>query len=254
MKKKIRHSLVAALFLVSAGTQAAMSATELAQVQADAWRVRMGFHMLSIRGDNPEDREALKALLADGRQHLDALALQATPEQKGTVAQLQASWTALSKRALDNPLASLGYADYRAMSEINTTTLAVDSLVNNAEPTGDDRYQDISELSVAMQRLASEYAALAAFPSAGLKTGTGLPSMDFAAQALAIDEILDELQGKYAGDEKAREVLAFIDQRWAFVRKSIPGMDDPNTQKIPYLFYRYATQMAEHVSELLAQP
>ena len=78
--------------------------------------------------------------------------------------------------------------------------------------------------------------------------------MDFAAQALAIDEILDELQGKYAGDEKAREVLAFIDQRWAFVRKSIPGMDDPNTQKIPYLFYRYATQMAEHVSELLAQP
>ena len=85
MKKKIRHSLVAALFLVSAGTQAAMSATELAQVQADAWRVRMGFHMLSIRGDNPEDREALKALLADGRQHLDALALQATPEQKETV-------------------------------------------------------------------------------------------------------------------------------------------------------------------------
>jgi hypothetical protein len=250
VKKRIRHSLVAALLLMSMGAQAAMSVTELALVQADAWRVRMGFHLLSIRGDNPEDREALKALLLEGEQHLDALAAQATPEQKDIAAQLQASWAALSKRALDNPLATQGYADYSAMSEINTTTLAVDALVNSAEPTGEDRYLDITELSVAMQRLASEYAALAAFPSAGLKTGTGLQSMDFAAEARAIDEMLDELKGKYAGDKKAREVLAFIDQRWSFVRKSIPGMDDPNTQKIPYLFYRYATQMAEHVSEL----
>jgi hypothetical protein len=77
--------------------------------------------------------------------------------------------------------------------------------------------------------------------------------MDFGAEARAIDESLVSLKDKYAGDEQARDVLAFIDQRWAFVRKSIPGMDDPNTQKIPYLFYRYATQMAERVSEL-AQP
>ena len=250
MNKEIRHGLVAALLLVSAGAQAAMSATELALVQADAWRVRMGFPLLSLRGDNPEDRAALKALLADGEQHLDALKAQAAPGEKDTAAQLEASWDALDQRALDNPLASLGYS---AMSEINTTTLAVDALVRKAEVAGDATYLDIAQLSVAMQRLASEYAALAAFPSAGLKTGTGLQSMDFGAEAQAIDESLVSLKDKYAGDEQARDVLAFIDQRWAFVRKSIPGMDDPNTQKIPYLFYRYATQMAERVSEL-AQP
>ncbi|MEQ3723685.1 hypothetical protein [Alcanivorax sp.] len=250
MNKEIRHGLVAALLLVSAGTQAAMSATELALVQADAWRVRMGFHLLSIRGDNPEDRVALKALLANGEQQLDALTAQAAPGEKETATQLDASWEALSDRALDNPLASLGYADYSAMSEINTTTLAVDALVREADAAGDATYLDIARLSVAMQRLASEYAALAAFPSAGLKTGTGLQSMNFGAEARAIDESLVSLKGKYAGDAKAREVLAFIDQRWTFVRKSIPGMDDPNTQKIPYLFYRYATQMAERVSEL----
>jgi hypothetical protein len=227
-----------------------MSATELALVQADAWRVRMGFHLLSIRGDNPEDRVALKALLANGEQQLDALTAQAAPGEKETATQLDASWEALSDRALDNPLASLGYADYSAMSEINTTTLAVDALVREADAAGDATYLDIARLSVAMQRLASEYAALAAFPSAGLKTGTGLQSMNFGAEARAIDESLVSLKGKYAGDAKAREVLAFIDQRWTFVRKSIPGMDDPNTQKIPYLFYRYATQMAERVSEL----
>ncbi len=253
MNKGIRHGLIATLLLVSAGAQAAMSATELALVQADAWRVRMGFHLLSIRGDNPEDRVALKALLADGEQHLDALKAQAAPGEKDTATQLNASWEALSERALDNPLASLGYADYGAMSEINTTTLAVDTLAREADVAGDATYLDIAQLSVAMQRLASEYAALAAFPSAGLKTGTGLQSMDFGAEARAIDESLASLKGKYAGDQRARDVLAFIDQRWAFVRKSIPGMDDPNTQKIPYLFYRYATQMAERVSEL-AQP
>ena len=86
MNKEIRHGLVAALLLVSAGAQAAMSATELALVQADAWRVWMGFHLLSVRGDNPEDRAALKALLADGEQHLDALKAQAAPGEKDTAA------------------------------------------------------------------------------------------------------------------------------------------------------------------------
>lgn len=250
MNKGIRHSLVAALFLATAGAQAAMSATELALVQGDAWRVRMGFHLLSIRGDNPEDREALKGLLEQGEQHLATLIAEAAPGEKETAAQLKTSWAALSKRALDNPLASLGYADYRAMSEINTTTLAVDSLVRKAVTAGHDPYLDIAQLSVTMQRLASEYAALAAFPSAGLKTGTGLQSMDFGVQARTIDESLASLESKYAVDEKASEVLAFIDQRWTFVRKSIPGMNDPNTQRIPYLFYRYATQIAEQVNAL----
>ncbi len=88
MNKGIRHGLIATLLLVSTGAQAAMSATELALVQADAWRVRMGFHLLSIRGDNPEDRVALKALLADGEQHVDALKAQAAPGEKDTATQL----------------------------------------------------------------------------------------------------------------------------------------------------------------------
>ena len=95
MNKGIRHGLIATLLLVSTGAQAAMSATELALVQADAWRVRMGFHLLSIRGDNPEDRVALKALLADGEQHVDALKAQAAPGEKDTATQLNASWEAL---------------------------------------------------------------------------------------------------------------------------------------------------------------
>ena len=85
----------------------------------------MGFHLLSIRGDNPDDREALRILLAEADQRLDGMAAEAEPANEENIQALGAAWNTLSERALDNPLASLGYADYGAMSEMNTTTLDV---------------------------------------------------------------------------------------------------------------------------------
>ncbi|WP_290525219.1 hypothetical protein [Alcanivorax sp.] len=238
------------LALVTSG-HAAISATELAVVEANAWRARMGFHLLAIRGDNPEDREALRVLLAEGGQETAALKSDADPKQEKTAADLESAWQALSARALDNPLASLGYADYEAMSEMNTTTLHVVELAETGQSASSD-YLDIVDLSVAMQRVASEYVALAAFPSAGLPTGTGLEPMDFAMEAKQIDDSLAALKKKYQGDTPASEVLAFVGQRWAFVRGSVPKMNDADSSKVPYLFYRYATQVAERVEALVA--
>lgn len=220
-------------------------------MEADAWRARMGFHLLSIRGDNPEDRESLRQLLEDGERRVADLKGQARGGEP-KVGELVEAWNDLSRRALDNPLASLGYADYGAMSEMNTTTLAVAELAEQAEADGKGKYLDIAELSVSMQRLASEYLALAAFPSAGLPTGTGLPPMDFAIEAKGIDDQLASLKGRYADDAQAREVLAFVEQRWVFVRNTIPRMNENDANKVPYLFYRYASQVAERVEELVA--
>lgn len=221
-------------------------------MEADAWRARMGFHLLSIRGDNPEDRESLRQLLKDGKRRVADLKGQARAGEASKVGALVQAWGDLSRRALDNPLASLGYADYGAMSEMNTTTLAVAELAEQAETDGKDKYLDIADLSVSMQRLASEYLALAAFPSAGLPTGTGLPPMDFAIEAKGIDDQLATLKGRYTDDAQAREVLAFVEQRWVFVRNTIPRMNENDANKVPYLFYRYASQVAERVEELVA--
>ncbi|MCG8394134.1 MAG: hypothetical protein MI745_13735 [Pseudomonadales bacterium] len=253
MKKAFRM-LCAALILASAGgVQAAITATELAMVEADAWRARMGFHLLSIRGDNPEDREALKQLLAEGQERVMALQDAAESGEKERMSAIGEAWQALSERAMDNPLASLGYADYGAMSEMNTTTLAVASQVEDAEAGTSGKYRDVAALSTAMQRVGSEYLALAAFPSAGLPTGTGLPPMDFAIEAKKIDNQLDTLKKKYRADAQASEVLNFISQRWAFVRNTIPRMNEQDANKVPYLFYRYATQVAERVEELVSE-
>lgn len=178
-----------AVFMAGTGlTEAAVSAGELATLEADAWRARMGFHLLSIRGDNPDDREALRILLAEADQRLDGMAAEAEPANEENIQALGAAWNTLSERALDNPLASLGYADYGAMSEMNTTTLDVVKLAESVRDEQAGPYLDIAELSVAMQRLASEYLALAAFPSAGLPTGTGLEPLDFAMESKGIDD------------------------------------------------------------------
>ncbi|MED5387276.1 MAG: hypothetical protein VX793_00365 [Pseudomonadota bacterium] len=239
------------LLTITSGAHGAFSATELAMAEADAWRARMGFHLLSIRGDNPEDREALKQLLAQGRERIQSLKEDADANQASQAAALDEAWEELSVRAKDNPLASLGYADYGAMSEMNTTTLAVSELADSVDSAPQGPYPDIADLSVAIQRLASEYLALAAFPSAGLPTGTGLPPMDFAMEAKGIDDSLKALEGRYADDAQAAEVLAFVNQRWAFVRNTIPRMNEADASKIPYLFYRYATQIAERVGVLV---
>lgn len=241
------------LLALMASGHAAIKATDLAVLEANAWRARMGFHLLAIRGDNPDDREALRVLLAQGDKDASELEAEADPALEKTMVELGEAWQALSNRALDNPLASLGYADYAAMSEMNTTTLAVVELAEEAQKD-DSPYLDIADLSVAMQRVASEYLALAAFPSAGLSTGTGLEPMDFAREAKQIDDSLAGLKTKYQDDAVASDVLSFVGQRWAFVRGTVPKMNDAESNKVPYLFYRYATQVAERVQELVESP
>jgi hypothetical protein len=252
VKKQGLCVFAGALMLAVSGAQAALSATELAMLEADAWRARMGFHLLSIRGDNPEDRAALRQLLEAGEGRVAELKSQAEGDEVSQANAFGQAWNDLSRRAMDNPLASLGYADYGAMSEMNTTTLAVAELAEQAQSAPDAQYLDIADLSVSMQRLASEYLALAAFPSAGLPTGTGLAPLDFALEAKSIDDTLSRLKSRYASDPQANEVLAFVEQRWVFVRGTIPRMNEQDTNKVPYLFYRYATQRAERVDELVA--
>ncbi|WP_370519455.1 hypothetical protein [Alcanivorax sp. DP30] len=250
MRKTLWMTVTGGLLALAASGHAAIKATDLAVVEANAWRARMGFHLLAIRGDNPEDRESLRILLAQGQNDASALQDKAEPAQEKAAMELGDAWQALSDRALDNPLASLGYADYAAMSEMNTTTLAVIQVAEQAQ-TDEADYLDIADLSVAMQRVASEYLALAAFPSAGLPTGTGLKPMDFASEARQIDESLAALKQKYQDDAAASDVLDFVGQRWAFVRSTVPKMNDTESKKVPYLFYRYATQVAERVEALV---
>ena len=96
-------------------------------------------------------------------------------------------------------------------------------------------------VSVAMQRLASEHLALAAFPRQGWAQDRQAAGFCHGVQS---DD--DRLKASRigAGDAEAAEVLVFVNQR-AFIRSTIPKMNDEASNKVPYLFYRYANQVAE---------
>ena len=70
-------------------------------------------------------------------------------------------------------------------------------------------------------------------------------------ESKGIDDRLKALDKAYAGDAEAAEVLAFVNQRWAFIRSTIPKMNDEASNKVPYLFYRYANQVAERIEALV---
>ena len=252
MVKTISLLLAGLLACTAVPGRAAFRADTLGAMQMEAWRVRMGFHQLAVRGNAPQDMNTLEKVLNQGQTLLAELAAQAgTNDERETVAQLRDQWQALGKRALNNPLASLGYADFNAFTDINRQTLEMDRLLqhNLADARRGER-DDLMRLGARLLKLSSEYLALATFPSAGINTGTLEPPMAFSEQALALEQQLQALDEKGAGSDEVARVLSSLKMRWAFIKGAIPRLDDPGAARVPLLFYRYSSQTADDLLAL----
>ena len=64
MLKRLFASLL--ITLVAAPALAAFKVETLTAMQMEAWRARMGFHQLAVRGNAPEDLDALEGVIAQG--------------------------------------------------------------------------------------------------------------------------------------------------------------------------------------------
>lgn len=246
--------LMAAFLLFPFSVRAEWSSTDLLQLQLDAWQARGGFHQLSIRGNAPDDISSLQDVIDSGEAHLAVLEGSASMEsEQALLAQLRQDWERLSRRALDNPLATQGYADYEAFSELNTFTLALHRAIDERLREMPARPMDaMLELAIRLQRISSEYLALTAFPSAGINSGTREEPMDFSAEAMAFEKSLDKLREEYAGNDALSRTLKQVATRWSFIRGAIPALDDPNAAKVPLLFHRYSGDIAADLSLVAA--
>src|SRR5690606_36906613 len=113
-----------AVFVLSAPALGAFRVDTLTAMQMEAWRARMGFHQLAVRGNAPQDLDMLESVLTQGNDLIASLQQQAvTSSDKDAVDEIDALWEAIAERAVDNPLASVGYADFNAFAEINSLTL-----------------------------------------------------------------------------------------------------------------------------------
>ncbi|MDF1822136.1 MAG: hypothetical protein P1U64_11195 [Alcanivoracaceae bacterium] len=247
---RFMRCLMAAVFLFPFAARAEWSSTDLLQLQLDAWQARGGFHQLSIRGNAPADISSLQDVLDSGEAHLAVLAETASLESEQTLLlQLRQDWERLARRALDNPLATQGYADYEAFSELNTFTLALHRAIGERLREMPERPMDaMLELAIRLQRISSEYLALTAFPSAGINAGTREEPLDFSSEAMAFEKSLDKLQAQYASNDALSRTLKQVATRWSFIRGAIPALDDPGSAKVPLLFHRYSGDIAADLS------
>ena len=172
-------------------------------------------------------------------------------DEADTVAELDELWAMLGKRALDNPLASVGYADFNAFSDINSLTLDIVGLLQRQKNSAASGGKDLLyELGAQLLKISSEYIALATFPSAGINTGTRAEPMDFAEEAIKMEKQIAELEASGTGGDAARRMLDTLKTRWSFIKGMIPVLDDPEAGRVPLLFYRYSSQTAEDLLAL----
>ncbi len=247
---------VAALLLVSISgpALAEFKAETLYAMQMESWRVRMGFHQLAVRGNAPQDLDALEQVLHQGEGLISLLEADAvTSSEKDTVNELRALWSSLGQRALNNPLAAVGYADFNAFSEINSLTLDTHRLLQREIATAKVGADDgLYALGVQLLKMSSEYLALATFPSAGINTGTNEEPMAFSAESFAFEQQMRDLEESGTGGDAAARMLATLKTRWTFIKGAIPQLDDPDAARVPLLFYRYSSQTADDLLDMHA--
>jgi hypothetical protein len=134
---------------------------------------------------------------------------------------------------------------------LNTLVIAISKQCQQLSVAANEGPNDgLFAMGLKLQRLASEYLALTAFPSAGINTGTSEQSMNFAEEAMNFERALEAEEIRYAQDQRVKRMLAQTRTRWSFIRNAVPEMDNPDSAKVPLLFYRYSSQITGDVMGL----
>jgi hypothetical protein len=247
----MKRIFTVALLCLASLAEAQIQRSDLLLLELSAWRARAGFHQLSINGNAPDDMRALQQVLATGTTHVERIRAGAGAGELESAGALVSLWGELDRRARDNPLATLGYADFNAFSELNTLVVQVrehcQRLAANAAPGSHDA---LLAMGIGLQRMASEYLALTAFPSAGINTGTSETALNFSAEAMNFERALSEQEQRYRGDDRMSRTLAQTRTRWSFIRNAVPELDDPDAAKVPLLFHRYSSQITQDLFNL----
>lgn len=238
------------VLFISSLAEAQIARSDTLLLELSAWRARAGFHQLSINGNAPEDISTLQSILAEGATYAERVRAKAEGDSLTTAGELLALWEDLSARAVDNPLATLGYADFNAFSELNTLVVDISKRCQTLSSAAAGGHDDLLEMGVGLQRMASEYLALTAFPSAGINTGTSEQSLNFAEEAMAFERRLESVEARYKGDDRMSRMLAQTRTRWSFIRSAVPELDNPDSAKVPLLFHRYSSQITADLMAL----
>lgn len=237
------------IFFCSAAVLAAPSVQDALALERSVWLIRTGFHQLALGGNAPDDRETLEQHLTQGRQALVRFvtALDDVEQAKN----LEQQWALYEQRAQNNPLASLGYADFEALSELNRLAWLLSRATEPFASSSETLDNKIMRARAMLHRVSSEYLALASFPSAGLNNSIeGAEHVVFEDEVLQLEQLLTDLQSASADSGARRRLLSQVQLRWSFVRDSLLEMEQAEVTRVPMLLYRYSLQIDRDLARL----
>lgn len=237
---------IIACLMAFAPAHAAMDRNDLDQFNISIWKVRTAFHTYSVMMGDPRYLETLEDTIYEGADLVDSLAESAeTDEEVALMAELESMWREYEDLASSNSIAELGYTDRYTVLDLDALGVSMHELVAplRAELAGEG--EDLLELASQIQRIASEYMAIAASPDGGGTIGTGEVRLEFNEAVPQFDQLLEQAQARYQDKQLVSRTLDQVASKWSFMRESLIKF---NENSVPFVVNRYTTSIVDNLS------
>lgn len=235
--------LVVALLLAPMLASASVDRAALERLQLDIWRIRADFHMHTVMAGDREYHTQLLASVDQGQRSFQALARAATTEpERALFRELGPQWEAFVSAAGR----ARGQADTYAIQDVNGLSAVITGQLAGFQASSEGAQADLWALAAQMQRMASEYLALAADPAGGMAVDTGEGRLEFRDAVPAFEQQLAELRRTYRDNENVSRALEQAAVKWGFIRESLIKFYE---NAVPFLVHRYSEQIVDTLKQ-----
>lgn len=243
MSRRFLMALAVPLMLLSANTPAAIARLDLDRLALDIWQIRAAFHAHTAMQGDPVYLEQMEEVIADTEELLAAVEDSAeTEEEQAFVDAVLKGWEGYRELAGQNTFAELGYTNHYTIVDLENAALSLSEMINERRQGAAGKGEDLADLSVRLQQLASEYMFTASSPDAGGAIGTGAEEgrLEFVEAVPDFDARLKAAQQTWAGNPEVSRELRSVALKWAFIREPLVKFYE---NSVPYVIHRYANQM-----------
>lgn len=250
--KRLVSCLLMPLLLVAGTASAALDRVSMDQLAQNVWKVRTAFHTYTVMQGDAAYLERLEEVIADTGDLVDSLneSAQAGDDQ-AFMEMVSESWERYRGFAEGNTVADMGYTDHYTIVDLENEALSLSRLINQRRQEVAGKGEDLADLAVRLQRLASEYMFTASSPDAGGAVGTGAEEgrIEFVDAVPDFDARLSAIQKTWSGNPDITRELRSVASKWAFIRESLVKFYE---NSVPFVVQRYSEQMVESINNAAA--
>ncbi|MCC1498023.1 hypothetical protein [Alcanivorax sp. 1008] len=246
--KRLVPIILLPLLLVAGTASAALDRMDIDQLMQNVWKVRTAFHTYTVMQGDATYMERLEEVIADTDDVVSDLNESAQEgDDQAFMELVNESWERYRGFAEGNTFAEMGYTDHYTILDLENEALALHRLIDQRRQDVSGKAEDLTDLAIRLQRLASEYMYTAAAPDAGAAGGTGAESgrIEFVDAVPDFDARLSAIQKVWAGNPDISRELRSVASKWAFIRESLVKFYE---NSVPFVVQRYSEQMVESIN------